>query len=156
MPDNKIMLNYCLPYFHVLNSTLFLHSTLVHSFYIDVVLTLNDKKSDLLNSSYLDISWNWKCSLKVYKMAWLWFVSKLYLNQCWIIFHAPLRDWPSNLRRSWPCFRHLAVAAVLHLRYLLNSSPLDKMAAISPTIFSDSVSWMKTLVFWLNITEVCS
>ena len=34
---------------------------------------------------------------------------------------------------------------------ILNSHlPLDKMAAISPTIFSDAFSWMKTFAFWLN------
>ena len=32
----------------------------------------------------------------------------------------------------------------------------DKMAAISQTIFSDAFSWMKTLYFDQNFTEVCS
>ena len=31
-----------------------------------------------------------------------------------------------------------------------NSSPLDKMAAISQTIFSDAFSWMKNFEFWLK------
>ena len=34
--------------------------------------------------------------------------------------------------------------------------PLDKMAAISQTIFSDTFSWMKSFVYWLKFTEVCS
>ena len=33
-----------------------------------------------------------------------------------------------------------------HLTHL----PLDKMAAISQTIFSDVFSWMKSLIFWLK------
>ena len=33
---------------------------------------------------------------------------------------------------------------------------LDKMAAISQTIFSDAFSWMTTLYFDQNFTEVCS
>ena len=34
---------------------------------------------------------------------------------------------------------------------VFNSFPLDKMATISQTIFSDAFSWMKSFVFW----EVC-
>ena len=34
--------------------------------------------------------------------------------------------------------------------HTVNSSPLDKMAAISQTIFSDAYSWMKHFVFWLK------
>ena len=34
--------------------------------------------------------------------------------------------------------------------------PLDKMAAISQTIFSDAFSWLKVLCFDSNFTEVCS
>ena len=33
---------------------------------------------------------------------------------------------------------------------LLTHLPLDKMAAISQTIFSDAFSWMKSFVFWLK------
>ena len=38
----------------------------------------------------------------------------------------------------------------------LTHLPLDKMAAISQTIFWDAFSWMKHFVCWLNFTEVCS
>ena len=41
MPHNIILINFRLPYFHVLISALFLHSILVFSFYIYVVLTLS-------------------------------------------------------------------------------------------------------------------
>ena len=30
----------------------------------------------------------------------------------------------------------------------INLSPLDKMAAISPTTFSETFSWIKIFVFW--------
>ena len=40
---------------------------------------------------------------------------------------------------------HLRIS--LHT-WLVNSSPLDKMAAISQMIFSDAFSWMKSFVFW--------
>ena len=33
---------------------------------------------------------------------------------------------------------------------LLTDLPMDKMAAISQTIYSDAFSWMKSLVFWLK------
>ena len=39
---------------------------------------------------------------------------------------------------------------------LVNSSPLDKMPTISRMLFSDAFSWMKSFVFWLNFTQVCS
>ena len=32
----------------------------------------------------------------------------------------------------------------------VNPSPLDKMTAISQTIFSDAFSWTKSFIFWLN------
>ena len=35
-------------------------------------------------------------------------------------------------------------------------STLDKMAAISQTVFSDAFSWMKSLYFDKNFNEVCS
>ena len=42
-----------------------------------------------------------------------------------------------------------AACALVHL-------PLDKMAAISQTTYSNAFSWMKNFVFWCNFTEVCS
>ena len=35
-------------------------------------------------------------------------------------------------------------------RTCFNSSPLDKMAAVSQTIFSDAFPWMKNFIFWLK------
>ena len=37
----------------------------------------------------------------------------------------------------------------------LNSSPLDKMAAILQMVFSDAFSWMKGFVFDRNFIKVC-
>ena len=39
---------------------------------------------------------------------------------------------------------------------ILNSSLLEKMAAISQKIFSDAFSRMKSFEFWLKLNEVCS
>ena len=74
---------------------------------------------------------------------------------------------PLLLQKCAPCGRvcpssmsHKFVTAVpTVMQYLLaqgqncspqsfNSSPLNKMAAISQTIFSDAFSWMKSFVFW--------
>ena len=41
MPHNMIVLYFHLPYFHVSNSGLFLYSTSVLSFYVDIVLKLS-------------------------------------------------------------------------------------------------------------------
>ena len=38
----------------------------------------------------------------------------------------------------------------------LTHLPLNKMAAISQTTFSNAFSWMKILYFDSNFTEVCS
>ena len=38
----------------------------------------------------------------------------------------------------------------------LTHHPLDKMAAILQTIYSDAFSWMKIFVFWLKFPKVCS
>ena len=37
-----------------------------------------------------------------------------------------------------------------HYAQALTHIPLNKMAAISQTIFSDALSWMKSFVFWLK------
>ena len=39
---------------------------------------------------------------------------------------------------------------ICHRQDMVNSSPVDKMAAISQTIFSDVFSWVKSFVFWLK------
>ena len=40
--------------------------------------------------------------------------------------------------------------------FILTLLPLDKMATILQTIFSDAFSWMKVLYFDLNFTDACS
>ena len=39
---------------------------------------------------------------------------------------------------------------VCQTEFDLTNLPMDKMAAISQTIFSDAFSWMKSFVFWLK------
>ena len=48
---------------------------------------------------------------------------------------------------------HVNLKSGLHL---LSHLPLDKMAAISQTTFSNAFSWMKSFVFDSNSTELCS
>ena len=45
-----------------------------------------------------------------------------------------------------------------HLQWqvILTHLPMAKMAAISQTIYSDVIVWMKSLDFDKNFTEVCS
>ena len=48
---------------------------------------------------------------------------------------------------------HEAIFNVQYMHFMANqpySYPLDKMAAISQTIFSDAFSWMEIFVFWFN------
>ena len=53
-------------------------------------------------------------------------------------------------RASHPLGNHGSIAWVAMCGMSVNSSPLNKMAAISQTIFSDALSWMKSLVIWLK------
>ena len=54
MPYEMIIFYFHLPYFHVLDTALFLHDPLVLYFYIDVVLTLHiDNSLQLLKQSIL-------------------------------------------------------------------------------------------------------
>ena len=46
--------------------------------------------------------------------------------------------------------RVVEILDLLHDKPPLTHLPLDKMAAISQTIFSNAFSWMKSLVFWLQ------
>ena len=55
---------------------------------------------------------------------------------------------PSVSAKVWyyMYIRHRNDTCAIHI----NSSPLDKMAAISQTVFSDAFSWMKSFIFWSN------
>ena len=46
---------------------------------------------------------------------------------------------------SWQATRHPKSRSTVYLTYFL----LDKMAAISQTIFSDAFSWIQSFIFWL-------
>ena len=64
-----------------------------------------------------------------------------YLNQCWRIINGVL--WHSDEG-------NFTSTHELYPQHVLTHFPLDKMAAISQTIFSDAFSWMKNFVFWLK------
>ena len=66
----------------------------------------------------------------VQEMAWRCQATRHYLTNCDQI----------------PCC-HIAL---LGLKATFNAYPLDKMAAISQTVFSDEFSWMKRFEFWLK------
>ena len=66
----------------------------------------------------------------------------------------------SNYTHKWyPIARSLYAICVVPLRFmqcLLNPCPMDKMATISQTTFSNIFSWMIFFYFDWNSTEVCS
>ena len=73
---------------------------------------------------------------------------------CW--FETPLRSLWRHCNRSghgWritsPSFTWWGAVPYMQNTSLVNL-PLDKMAAISQTIFSGAFSWMKSFVFWLK------
>ena len=68
-------------------------------------------------------------STLVQVMAWCCQATSHYLNQCW----------------SWS----LTPYGITRLQWV-NSSPQDKMAAISQKIFSAAFLWMTSLVLWLK------
>ena len=64
-----------------------------------------------------------------------------YLNQYWPRFLMPyMISWAAIILVYWG---RVILLSLSHL-------PVDKMAAISKTIFSDAFSWMKSLIFWLK------
>ena len=46
---------------------------------------------------------------------------------------------------------HAHTRGLIDHHYFLTSYPLDKVATISQTLFSDAFSWMTSFVFWLKI-----
>ena len=59
----------------------------------------------------------------------------------------------SEITDSWQQFCNMAsewLASQKPCKIAINSSPLNKMAAILQTIFSDAFSWTKSYVFWLK------
>ena len=85
-------------------------------------------------------------------------VTSIHLNQlqarcrCW--WWAPGRHWP-NLKdvTKWTTSASARESGCesmcpVRMRCDINSSPLDKMAVISQTIFSDAFLWVKSFAFW--------
>ena len=85
----------------------------------------------------------------------------LFINQVHDLEKFPFDLWTPHISGhnsshfSLSCMFHYLVASYV-LGYYINyctvfiSSPLDKMTAISQTIFSDAFSWMENFVFWLK------
>ena len=79
-----------------------------------------------------------------------------YFLQAWLRISYCL--WTTSISTSVTGFTGISVSTMcptrdgpgLQDRFVINSSCLDKMAAISQTIFSDAFSWMKSFVFWLK------
>ena len=76
------------------------------------------------------------------KKGWIWFKWPPKFQQ---ISHAEI-IWPKTGNGIWGLAEWWASAA----RDMLTHLPLDKMAAVSQTIFSDAFSWMKIFVFGLK------
>ena len=83
------------------------------------------------------------------------------LHMCILYFDSLCRLWkglwqwnmhPCHFVVRWsnPLFWLLRRDLLQYVLYLLTHVPPDKMAAISQTIFSDALSWMKSFVFWLK------
>ena len=60
------------------------------------------------------------------------------------------------LTKLYKCVFQVICTRLCRVLLLITHLPLDKMAAVSQTIFSYAFSWMKILYFDSNFTEVCS
>ena len=126
----------------------------------------------------LDLTDNKSTSVQV--MAWCRQATSHYLSQCWprsispngitgpqwvnVVMVYDFHDdiTPISLNRRWwysnmliPFLQKYVLHILNHIHIWqvspqLDSSTLDKMAAISQTIFSDAHLWMKSLVSWLK------
>ena len=80
---------------------------------------------------------------------------------------ATILSWPQCVKRLWlwthrilcemsPCTCQICLKGTIEFELHVTQSvdihlcPLDKMAAIEQTIFSDAFSWMESYVFWLK------
>ena len=82
-----------------------------------------------------------------------WFISIVLASIFWCVYYDLVHFhctcfhilmcllWPG----SFPLFSHLKLQSKY---FQLTHLPLDKMAAIPQTLFSDAFSWMKSFVFW--------
>ena len=75
-----------------------------------------------------------------------------------IKYVACIRKKESSVKELAKCINnHPRICFLLYIvQTRLNSSPLDKMAAMYQKIFSDAFSWMKSLYHYQKFTDVCS
>ena len=87
--------------------------------------------------------WNWSNTMNV--------LSELWVLMAWCF---SIRASVAMVLTTHPCVSRCLrvnnyIPPKLWCKYLTHP-PLDKMAAISQTIFSDAFSWIKSFVFWLK------
>ena len=83
-------------------------------------------------------------------------LNRYHISNCyWLFFKIQIEYWNTAFMQHWfqdnlsqRC-RHNE--SLVHLKWLTHLT-VDKMAAISQTIFSDAFSWMKNITFWLNFS----
>ena len=90
-------------------------------------------------------------------MAWCHQSTSHYLNKYWPRSLLPYSfTMLFQLQYMQPQTPSVQSAATIIYKSPLTHLPLDKMVAISQTIFSHAFSWMKHLYFDYNFTDVCS
>ena len=90
-------------------------------------------------------------STLVQVMAWCHQSTSHYLDQYWPRSLLPYSfTMLFQLQHMQPQTPSVQSAATIIYKSPLTHLPLDKMAAISQTIFSNAFSWIKNLVFWLK------
>ena len=87
------------------------------------------------------------CTTQTAQLKILVFLTPLFTNRNWLIQHrdSVMDMWP-HPRKGWNAITHPCLNFNTDLTHL----PLDKMAAISQTIYSDAFSRMKSFIFWLK------
>ena len=68
---------------------------------------------------------------------------------CWVGLHHDKFFLCVWIQFAWLIYSWLRIDEPIGFEQL-TQHPLDKMAAISQTTFSDAVSWMKSFVFWFE------
>ena len=130
---------------------------------------LSTKPITLTKLTYSAFQWNLNKNTQIFlsrKCTWKCCLSSgvnvLIMQNSWLPASHQFVDTKakqSNEHSSWQAnYLHklfhkyfIIITVMSHEHHdLLTHFPLDKMAAISQTIFSDTFSWMKSFVFWLK------
>ena len=156
IPHNMIILH--LPYCHVLNSP-FLHSTLVVSFYIDVVLTLSIwLQTGFYHDVIMGVIASQITSLTiVHSMVYSGADHRKHQSSVSLTFVLGIHRWPVNSQHKWPVTRKMfPFDDIIMLRWMAYKHLFMKMSWFFLGPLSQSLSEVGTWICIICFSLMCS